>query len=197
MGWPRPPASPASWTGCRVFDDLAAGAEPDQLDRRLQRFADEGRRGELVALHTRYRERLDELGVRDRAGGHARAAVLLGSRLEAWDETPVFAYGFEDMSGVQISALTALAARCPVMVSLPYETGRPAMAAVRPVVEALTAVPHELVELPAAALPLAGAGAPGADAVRRAGCGAGSAGRWLGGAARGLRRARGRRPGRL
>jgi len=135
----------------RLFDDLAAGAEPDQLDRRLQRFAGEGRRGELVALHTRYRQRLDELGVRDRAGGHARAAVLLGSRLEAWDETPVFAYGFEDMSGVQMSALTALAARCPVMVSLPYETGRPAMAAVRPVVEALTAVPHELVELSAAA----------------------------------------------
>ena len=60
----------------------------------------------------------------------------------------MFAYGFEDMSGVQLAALRALAARCPVMVSLPYEPGRPALAAVRPAVAALTEGPHELVELP-------------------------------------------------
>ena len=39
----------------------------------------------------------------------------------------MFAYGFEDVSGVQLAALRALAARCPVMVSLPYEPGRPAL----------------------------------------------------------------------
>jgi hypothetical protein len=99
-------------------------------------------------LHGAFRARLAELGIRDRAGGHGRAAELLETRLEAWDDSPVFAYGFEDMSGVQLAALRALAARCTVMVSLPYEPGRPALAAVRPAVAALTGGPHELVELP-------------------------------------------------
>ena len=60
----------------------------------------------------------------------------------------MLAYGFEDVTGVQLAALRALAGRGPVTVSLPYETGREAFAAVRPAMEALTAVPHELVELP-------------------------------------------------
>ena len=36
----------------------------------------------------------------------------------------MLAYGFEDMTGVQLAALRALAARCEVIVSMPYETGR-------------------------------------------------------------------------
>ena len=132
----------------RMFNDLAGSAPPELLERRLAAFAEPGRRLELAVLHGAFRARLAELGIRDRAGGHGRAAELLETRLEAWDDSPVFAYGFEDMSGVQLAALRALAARCPVMVSLPYEPGRPALAAVRPAVAALTEGPHELVELP-------------------------------------------------
>jgi inactivated superfamily I helicase len=128
----------------RMFNDLAGSAPPELLERRLAAFAEPGRRLELAVLHGAFRARLAELGIRDRAGGHGRAAELLETRLEAWDDSPVFAYGFEDMSGVQLAALRALAARCPVMVSLPYEPGRPALAAVRP------DGPHELVELPPA-----------------------------------------------
>ena len=134
----------------RMFNDLAGSAPPELLERRLAAFAEPGRRLELAVLHGAFRARLAELGIRDRAGGHGRAAELLETRLEAWDDSPVFAYGFEDMSGVQLAALRALAARCPVMVSLPYEPGRPALAAVRPAVAALTEGPHELVELPPA-----------------------------------------------
>jgi ATP-dependent helicase/DNAse subunit B len=134
----------------RMFNDLAGSAPPQLLERRLAAFAEPGRRLELAVLHGAFRARLAELGIRDRAGGHGRAAELLETRLEAWDDSPVFAYGFEDMSGVQLAALRALAARCPVMVSLPYEPGRPALAAVRPAVAALTDGPHELVELPPA-----------------------------------------------
>ena len=36
---------------------------------------------------------------------------LLEQRLEAWDERPVLAYGFEDMTTAQVRALLALAAR--------------------------------------------------------------------------------------
>lgn len=134
----------------RMFNDLAGSAPPELLERRLAAFAEPGRGLELAVLHGAFRARLAELGIRDRAGGHGRAAELLETRLEAWDDSPVFTYGFEDMSGVQLAALRALAARCPVMVSLPYEPGRPALAAVRPAVAALTEGPHELVELPAA-----------------------------------------------
>lgn len=146
-------AGPARFPGfvdglARIFDDMASAAPPEELERRLGAFGSEGRRAELVRLHGRYRDRLAQLGIRDRAGGHGHAAGLLESRLDAWDGSPVFAYGFEDMSGVQIAALRALAARAPVIVSLPYQPGRPALAAVRPAVDALTAVPHEVVELP-------------------------------------------------
>jgi hypothetical protein len=148
-------AGPARFGGfvdglARVFDDLAGSAPPQRLDRRLDGFGTAGRRAELVSLHRAYTARLAELGIRDRAGSHGHAAGLLESRLDAWDGSPLFAYGFEDMSGVQLAALRALAARCPVMVSLPYEPGRPALAAVRPAVAALTEGPHELVELPPA-----------------------------------------------
>ena len=131
-----------------MFNDLAGSAPPELLERRLAAFSEPGRRLELAVLHGAFRARLAELGIRDRSGSHGRAAELLETRLEAWDDSPVFAYGFEDVSGVQLAALRALAARCPVMVSLPYEPGRPALAAVRPAVAALTEGPHELVELP-------------------------------------------------
>jgi ATP-dependent helicase/DNAse subunit B len=146
-------AGPARFPGfvdglARVLDDLVTAAPPEELGRRLAAFSATGRRGELVELHRRYRERLAELGVRDRPGSHAHAAGLLESRLDAWDGSPVFAYGFEDMSGIQLAALRAIAARAPVMVSLPYQPGRPALAAVRPAVDALTAGPHEVIDLP-------------------------------------------------
>jgi ATP-dependent helicase/DNAse subunit B len=147
-------AGPARFGGfvdglARGFDDLAGSAPPQRLDRRLEGFGTAGRRAELVSLYHAYQARLDALGIRDRAGSHARAAGLLESRLDAWDGSPLFAYGFEDMSGVQLAALRALAGRGPVMVSLPYQPGRPALAAVRPAVDALTDIPHELIELPA------------------------------------------------
>lgn len=149
-------AAPARFAGFvdglgRLFDDLAAASQPAQLERRLARFDGPGRRGELAALHSRYRGLLAELAVHDRAGLRGHAAELLDGRLEAWDDSPVLAYGFEDVTGVQLAALRALSARCAVTVSLPYEAGRPAFAAVRTAVEELTETPHDVIELPAAA----------------------------------------------
>ncbi|MGZ4430458.1 MAG: PD-(D/E)XK nuclease family protein [Gaiellales bacterium] len=134
----------------RLFDDLASAAPPSEVGRRLAAWDAAGRRGEIAALHAAYMARLAELGRLDRTATRGRAAELLDSRLDAWDGAPVLAYGFEDVSGVQLAALRSLAARCQVTVSLPYETGRPAFDAVRPVVDALTAIPHELIELPPA-----------------------------------------------
>jgi hypothetical protein len=103
---------------------------------------------ELLALRAAYAERLAGLGLVDAPGMRARAAELLESRIGAWDGRPVLVYGFEDMGAAQRRAIRALAARCEVTVSLPYETGRPAFDAVRPVAEELAAAAARVVELP-------------------------------------------------
>jgi ATP-dependent helicase/DNAse subunit B len=105
--------------------------------------------GELGALYVLYRSELDRLGLWDR-GLLRRAAVgRLRSDLDAWGGEPVFAYGFEDLTGAEWGLLEALAARTEVTVSLPYEPARPAFASLRRTAEdlaSLAAVPVE--ELP-------------------------------------------------
>ena len=51
--------------------------------------------------------------------------------LEAWGGEPVFAYGFEDLTGAEWALLQALAGRSDVTVSMPYKPNRPAFASLR------------------------------------------------------------------
>ncbi len=90
--------------------------EPDQIA------------GDLGELYGRYRAELDRLGLWDRNLLRRRAAERLETELDAWDGAPVFAYGFEDLTGAEWSLLNALAGRAEVEVSLPYEPGRVAFA---------------------------------------------------------------------
>ena len=85
--------------------------------------------GELGRLYRAYRGELERLGVIDRELIAARAARAIATDLEAWDESPVFVYGFEDLTGAQWALVEGLAARTEVVVSLPYEPARPAFAA--------------------------------------------------------------------
>ncbi len=82
--------------------------------------------GELDELYRVYREELDRVGLWDRDLERSYAASRVSGELSAWGESPVFAYGFEDLTGAQWALLESLAARVPVTVSLPYEPGRPA-----------------------------------------------------------------------
>ena len=82
--------------------------------------------GDLAQLHAAYRAELDRLGVWDRELRRRYAVQRLESDLDAWDGRPVFAYGFEDLTGAQWALLQALAGRTEVIVSLPYEPGRAA-----------------------------------------------------------------------
>ncbi|HVG88986.1 MAG: PD-(D/E)XK nuclease family protein [Gaiellales bacterium] len=132
----------------RLFDELAAGGLPDEVERRVAAWGDEGRRGEITALRAAMLELFAELGLADRAAVRGRAAALLAGDLEAWDGDPVLVYGFEDLTGVQLEAIRALAGRSDVTVSLPYETGRDAFTAVRPAVDRLAAIATDTVELP-------------------------------------------------
>ena len=84
--------------------------------------------GDLARLYAGYRDELDRLGLWDRDLLRRRAAERLQSELDAWHGEPVYAYGFEDLTGAEWVLLEALAGRTDVEVSLPYEPGRIAFA---------------------------------------------------------------------
>src|SRR5205814_5457085 len=100
-------------------------------------------------VYARARAELDRLGRWDRGLLRSHAVERLRADLDAWHGEPVFAYGFEDLTGAEWALLEALAARAEVTVSLPYEPGRPAFAALRRTAEDLAALaPHPVEELP-------------------------------------------------
>jgi len=115
--------------------------------------------GELAELFTAYREELDRLGLWDRELERRYAAERVGGDLAAWSPRPVYAYGFEDLTGAEWALLEALAARAEVTVSLPYEPGRDAFASLSRTSDDLNALATDREELPpnpgARAAPLA------------------------------------------
>jgi ATP-dependent helicase/DNAse subunit B len=120
----------------RTLGELESGLlDPEDLE------------GDLAALYTAYRAELDRLGLWDRDLLRRRAAERLQSELDAWHGEPVFAYGFEDLTGAQWAMLEALAARAEVSVSLPYEPGRPTFASLRRTAEDLQRLAGEIEEL--------------------------------------------------
>jgi PD-(D/E)XK nuclease superfamily protein len=115
---PRPPVAGFVDSLSAAIAELEAGlADPDQAD------------GELGRLYAAYRTELDALGLSDRELERRYAAERVASELGSWDGRPVFAYGFEDLTGAQWALLEALAGRAELTVSLPYEPGRAAFAA--------------------------------------------------------------------
>ena len=106
--------------------------------------------GDLGRLYRSYRRELDRLGLWDRELERRHAADLVAAELAAWDGRPVFAYGFEDLTGAQWRLLEALAGRTDVTVSLPYEPGRPAFSSLEQTASDLAALAGTRVEsLPA------------------------------------------------
>ena len=85
--------------------------------------------GDLGRLASSYRDELDRLGLWDRDRLRRHAAEGLASDFEAWQGEPVFAYGFEDLTGAEWALLDGLSARAEVVVSIPYEQGRVAFSA--------------------------------------------------------------------
>jgi len=96
--------------------------------------------GDLSALYAAYRAELDRLGLWDRDLLRRRAAERIAGKLEAWGGEPVFAYGFEDLTGAEWALLQALAGRSDVTVSIPYEPGRTAFTSLRRTMDDLTAL---------------------------------------------------------
>lgn len=106
--------------------------------------------GELGALYRAYVEELGASGCWDREELRRAALRRLEGELAAWEGSPVFVYGFEDLSGAQWALVRALAGRAEVTVSLPYEPGRLAFEALRRTAEDLASLAGGAVEeLPA------------------------------------------------
>src|SRR6476659_9592513 len=120
--------------GATVAELESALLEPGELE------------GELAELYAAYRDELDRLGLWDRELERRHAAERVAGELEAWDGRPVFAYGFEDLTGAQWALLNALAGRAEVTVSLPYEPGRDAFSSLSRTAEDLDALAAGRVE---------------------------------------------------
>jgi PD-(D/E)XK nuclease superfamily protein len=96
--------------------------------------------GELATLYAAYRAELDRLDLWDRDLLRRHAAERIADELDTWSGEPVFAYGFEDLTGAEWALLQALAGRTDVTVSMPYEPGRPAFASLARTMDDLAAL---------------------------------------------------------
>jgi ATP-dependent helicase/DNAse subunit B len=107
--------------------------------------------GDLGPLYAAYVAELERFGLWDRDLERRYAVERVENELSAWDGRPVFAYGFEDLTGAQWGLLRALAGRADVTVSLPYEPGRPAFASLGKTMEDLSRLAGAAIEeLPSA-----------------------------------------------
>jgi hypothetical protein len=131
----------------RVERDLLA-RNPALLGGSIGTFDDVFRRirEHLADLYRAYRAELDRLDLWDRELARGHTAKLVASNFEAWGPSPVFAYGFEDLTGAQWHLLEALAGRVEVVVSLPYEPLRPAFASLHRTADDLARLAGEEIE---------------------------------------------------
>jgi RecB family exonuclease len=125
----------------------AAARSLAELDGAL--LAPEDLPSPLGGIASRYRAELDRLGVWDRGLLRRRAVERLTGELDSWDGSPVFAHGFEDLTGAEWRLLEALSARAEVHVSIPYEPGRAVYASLQRTVSDLASLAGDaIVELP-------------------------------------------------
>jgi ATP-dependent helicase/DNAse subunit B len=110
--------------------------DPARLTAALRAWAGDGPRRayaeEVAAIYRGYRNGLEAAGRADPELFAWRALDELRLEPERWGRTPLFVYGFDDFTALELDALDTLAGRCgaDVTVSLPFEPGRPAFKAV-------------------------------------------------------------------
>ena len=109
--------------------------------------------GPLADAYAAWWRELDRVGAVDLARLRLEACRLLEGSLEAWDGALLFVEGFEDLSVAQEALVRLVGARSGATMTLPYEPGRPAFAALADLVGRLADVPGTtIVERPAAAV---------------------------------------------
>jgi ATP-dependent helicase/DNAse subunit B len=109
--------------------------DPARFTRALRDWAGDGPRrayaDEVAAVYRGYRSGLDRAGVVDPDVFAWRALDALRADPDAWGGTPLFVYGFDDFTPLELDALETISGRCAadVCVSLPFEPGREAFRA--------------------------------------------------------------------
>ena len=144
----------------------AVGALIAELERALvtpQRFAQAMRvwtggdaersayADEVASLYREYARELDRLGRVDAELFAWRALDALRAEPGRWGSTPVYLYGFDDLTPLERDAIESLAriAGAEVTVSLTYEAARAAFAARAEAVEELRPLADRVLDLPA------------------------------------------------
>jgi ATP-dependent helicase/DNAse subunit B len=123
--------------------------EPDRFGRALEEWAGSGPRrryaDEVARIYQGYRDGLEAAGLVDADLFAWRALDALRREPSGWGRTPVFVYGFDDFTPLELDALETLAGRCEaqVTVSLPFEPGRTAFKAVAEVHTRLAGIADE------------------------------------------------------
>jgi ATP-dependent helicase/DNAse subunit B len=125
---------------------------PQRLTAALRAWAPAGRRGayceEVAAIYAGYRRRLERLGRLDAEGLASASLDAIRVDPSAWGRAPVMLYGFDDLDPLQLDAVQTLARIVDVVVSLPYEPGRLALAGRAGTFEMLRPAAGEIVSLP-------------------------------------------------
>ena len=148
-----------AWAGSAAGEATGAGAEGaagEAAGAGAERAGGEAGLGpaaearEIAALYSGYRRRLDALGLVDAELRTWRAVEALGEAPERWGRTPVFLYGFDDLTRLERHAVETLAAidGVDVLVALTWED-RPALAGRARAVSALAPRARSHEELPA------------------------------------------------
>ena len=113
----------------RLVEELAGEAVgPAELGAALG--DDRAQARELTALYTAYRAGLQRAGRVDEAGLAGAALAAMRAAPAGWGDTPVFLYGFDDFTGLELEAIELLAgaAGADVTTSLTFEAEHPAFA---------------------------------------------------------------------
>jgi ATP-dependent helicase/DNAse subunit B len=142
--------------GLRLMAELGgARVEPARFTQALRTWAGTGPRrryaDEVAAIYAGYRRALEAAGLVDPELFAWRALDALRREPGRWGGTPVFVYGFDDFTALELDVLETLAVRCGarVMVSLPFEAARPAFRATAGTHARLAEIADDRRELPA------------------------------------------------
>jgi ATP-dependent helicase/DNAse subunit B len=129
---------------------------PQRFAGALRRWAGEDPRRsayarELGSLYLAYTRELERLGRPDSELFAWRALDALRAQPHRWRDTPVFFYGFDDLTPLQHDAIETLSqiAGVQITVSLTYEPGRSALSARATAAERLRALASSVRLLPA------------------------------------------------
>ncbi len=114
----------------RLLDELqGAGLEPADVEAAAATLEGSAYLADVAALFASYAEVRDRLRMVDGFGIAREAIGLVGESGGFWRERPVFLYGLDDLTPLQLDLVRALAAATEVTIALPYEEGNLALAA--------------------------------------------------------------------